>query len=86
MDGKDNQTITFRAEDGTDVEFSVVSETRFNGKNYVLVTEPEGEEAFLLRESADEDSDVLYEMVEDDTEIDAVGEIFRAILTDIDLI
>ena len=57
-----------------------------DGKNYVLVTEPEGEEAFLLRESADEDSDVLYEMVEDDTEIDAVGEIFRAILTDIDLV
>ena len=86
MDGKDNQTIIFRAEDGTDVEFSVSSETRFNGKNYVLVTEPEVEEAFLLKESADEDSDVLYEMVEDDTEIDAVGEIFRAILTDIDLV
>ena len=85
MEEKDN-AIIFRAEDGTDVTFSVVSETKLNGHNYVLVTEPDGEEAFILRENGDESGDIVYEMVDDDTEIDAVGEVFRAILEDIDLV
>lgn len=85
MDEKDN-SILFQSEDGTEVRFSVISETKLNGKNYVLVTEPDGEEAFILREKGDDNEDIVYEMVDDDNEIDAVGEVFRAILEDIDLV
>ena len=85
MDEK-NDTVVFRSEDGTETEFTVISETRLNGNNYVLVTEPDSEEAFILRETRDDNEDMIYEMVDDDTEIDAVGGMFRAILEDIDLI
>lgn len=85
MDEK-NDTVVFRSEDGTETEFTVISETRLNGNNYVLVTEPDGEEAFILKETRDDNEDMIYEMVDDDTEIDAVGGMFRAILEDIDLI
>ena len=65
MDEKDN-SILFQSEDGTEVRFSVISETKLNGKNYVLVTEPDGEEAFILREKGDDNEDIVYEMVDDD--------------------
>ena len=81
-----NDTVLFRAEDGSEITFTVLSETRLNGNNYILVTDEVGEEAFILKESRDENEDMIYEMVDDDTEIDAVGGMFRAILEDIDLV
>ncbi len=81
-----NDTVLFRAEDGSEITFTVISETRLNGNNYILVTDEVGEEAFILKESRDENEDMIYEMVDDDTEIDAVGGMFRAILEDIDLV
>ncbi|MCR5532030.1 MAG: DUF1292 domain-containing protein [Lachnospiraceae bacterium] len=84
MEEKDN-SILFTSEDGSEIRFTVISETKLNGKNYVLVTEPDGEEAFILRETGDDDENIVYEMVDDDNEIQAVGEVFDAILEDIDL-
>lgn len=85
MDEK-KDTVIFRTDDGSEITFTVISETRLNGNNYILVTDEVGEEAFILRESFDENEDMVYEMVDDDTEIDAVGGMFRAILDDIDLV
>ncbi|MBQ6106058.1 MAG: DUF1292 domain-containing protein [Lachnospiraceae bacterium] len=85
MDEK-KDTVIFRTDDGSEITFTVISETRLNGNNYILVTDEVGEEAFILRESFDENEDMVYEMVDDDTEIDAVGGMFRAILEDIDLV
>ncbi|MBO4324754.1 MAG: DUF1292 domain-containing protein [Lachnospiraceae bacterium] len=85
MDEK-NETVIFRTEDGSEITFTVISETRLNGNNYILVTDEVGEEAFILKENRDENEDMVYEMVDDDTEIDAVGGMFRAILEDIDLV
>ncbi|MBO4695801.1 MAG: DUF1292 domain-containing protein [Lachnospiraceae bacterium] len=81
-----NDTVIFRTEDGSEITFTVISETRLNGNNYILVTDEVGEEAFILKENRDENEDMVYEMVDDDTEIDAVGGMFRAILEDIDLV
>lgn len=81
-----NDTVLFRAEDGSEITFTVLSETRLNGKNYILVTDEVGEEAFILKESRDENEDIIYDMVDDDTEIEAVGGMFRAVLEDIDLV
>lgn len=85
MDEK-KDTVIFRTDDGSEITFTVISETRLNGNNYILVTDEVGEEAFILRESFDENEDMVYEMVDDDTEIDAVGGMFRAILEDIELV
>ncbi len=81
-----NDTVLFRAEDGSEITFTVLSETRLNGNNYILVTDEVGEEAFILKESRDENEDIIYDMVDDDTEIEAVGGMFRAVLEDIDLV
>ena len=81
-----NDTVIFRTEDGSEITSTVISETRLNGNNYILVTDEVGEEAFILKENRDENEDMVYEMVDDDTEIDAVGGMFRAILEDIDLV
>ena len=85
MDEK-KETVIFRTDDGSEITFTVISETRLNGNNYILVTDEVGEEAFILKENRDENEDMVYEMVDDDTEIDAVGGMFRAILEDIDLV
>ena len=37
MDEK-NETVIFRTEDGSEITFTVISETRLNGNNYILVT------------------------------------------------
>lgn len=78
-------TIVFQDEEGNDVTFDVVAETRFQENNYVLVTEPDDDVAVLLKEVRDENDDIVYETIEDDKEFEAVGELFSAILEDIEL-
>lgn len=78
-------TIVFQDEEGNDVTFDVVAETRFQENNYVLVTEPDDDVAVLLKEVRDENDDIVYETIEDDKEFEAVGELFSAILDDIEL-
>ena len=78
-------TIVFQDEEGNDVTFDVVAETRFQENNYVLVTEPDDDVAVLLKEVRDENDDIVYETIEDDKEFEAVGELFSAIFEDIEL-
>lgn len=78
-------TIVFQDEEGNYVTFDVVAETRFQENNYVLVTEPDDDVAVLLKEVRDENDDIVYETIEDDKEFEAVGELFSAILEDIEL-
>ena len=62
--------ITFTDENGNQVEFDIIEETRINGVNYILVTddvENEEADAYILKDvSSDEDEDAVYEMVEDE--------------------
>lgn len=39
------ETIQITSEDGEQIQFYVVEQTRVNGKDYILVTETEDEEA-----------------------------------------
>ena len=64
-----DETIILTTEDGEEVEFFVIEETRIAGINYLLVSDSETEDgdAYILKDTSDsEDSDALYEMVEDD--------------------
>ena len=76
-------------ETGEEVEFYIVEETKFRGKNYLLVTESEEEEegsAYILKDiSEDSDTEACYVMVEDEKEAEAVFMIFSELLEDIDL-
>lgn len=81
--------ITMVTEDGENVEFSVLEETRIHGKNYLLVTDaPEDEdgECYILKDvSGDQEPEALYEFVEDNRELDSVMGVFEALLSDADI-
>ena len=84
-----NKTIPFIIEDGTEIELSIIEQTKINGTNYLLVTETADEsedaEAFILREDLTQDEECVYTIVEDETEISALSKIFEELLEDIDL-
>lgn len=90
MNNKPDEII-FTSEDGEEVTFRVIEETRLGGMNYLLVTtieenESEEAEAFILKDiSEDTEEDAVYDFVEDEKEIELVAEIFRELLDDIEL-
>lgn len=83
------EKITFvQEETGEETEFFVLEETRLNGKDYILVTDSEDNdaEALILRDlSADGDKEAVYEIVEDDQELECVMGIFEQLLEDVDI-
>ena len=87
MDNNEKK-ITLMTDDNEPVDFYVVEETKFNGMNYLLVTDAkEGDgECYILKDlSKPEDADALYEFVENDAEIDYLFKIFTELLDDADV-
>lgn len=81
------ETVIFDGEDGTELEFGILEQTRVGGINYLLVIDPEenGSAAYILKDiSEDGDEEGCYVFVEDDTEYEAVYKVFAAMLDDID--
>ena len=82
--------ITFTDENGKEIEFDIIDETRINGVNYILVAdkiEDEEADAYILKDvSNDEDEDAVYEMVVDESEIDYIGKVFSESLEDVEII
>lgn len=81
--------IKFVDEEGTELEFLVIEQTRVNNINYLLVTdsgeEEEEIEAFIVKDlSAEEDKEALYEIVEDENEFEGVAKIFDELVGDLD--
>lgn len=79
MDAEKNNSgrkIPFEMEDGTQVEFYVLEQTRFYGVDYLLVAEdgdlPEAQ-ALILK-------------VEDENELRAVAALFEELLEDVDIL
>ena len=73
--------IILTADDGTEVTFYVIEETRLGASNYLLVAE-----CLILKDtSRDEDPEAVYELVEDETELDAVSKVFEELLSDEDI-
>lgn len=80
--------ILFMTEDGEQVEFYVLEQTRIGGLDYILVTDTEEDdgEALILKDISNSgDAEALYEIVEDDKEIEAVAAVFGNMLEDVDL-
>ena len=78
--------IKFTDEDGVEVEFTVIEETKINGINYLLVAEDESTDedetiAYILKDvSGEQDAEAVYEMVEEDEELDSLSKIFAELL------
>ena len=83
------EKIKFTFEDTQEeVEFFVLEQTRISGKNYILVTDSEEDEAecMILKDtSAAEDTESVYEIVEDDVELSSVLKVFEELLEDVDI-
>lgn len=77
------EKIVLTADDGSEMELFVEEQTRLNGVNYLLVSDSLDDEAnaYILKEISDDSSEYGdYIMVEDDTEFEAVSEIFASML------
>ncbi|WP_313526482.1 DUF1292 domain-containing protein [Anaerotignum sp.] len=77
------ETVTMTAEDGAEVEFSIIDNVACGGERYLLVVETElmdddETEALILKEISINTDDVTYELVEDDVEFDRVAELFSS--------
>lgn len=83
------EKITFLTEDGENVDFYVLEETRINNINYLLVTdEEEGNdgECYILKDtSKPEEAEASYEFVDNDEEIEYLFKIFSELLGDADV-
>lgn len=91
---KKYESIPFLTDDGLEIEFCVIEQTRINGVNYLLVSDDlnesseEDEETlvYIMKESAEEDEGMkTYEMVEDEAELASVFKIFEQLIEDMDL-
>ncbi len=82
--------IIVTSEDGEEVVFQVLEQTRLGGIDYLLVStaveEDEEAEALILKDiSKDTDEEAVYDIVEDDRELQSVAAIFKELLDDIEL-
>ena len=90
MSKNSDMTVNFITEDGDEVVFRVIEETKINGVKYLLVLddiEDEEEEALILKEVSTEDAEeAFYDIVEDEKELIAVAAIFEELLDDLELV
>lgn len=86
----EERKITLETDDGENVDFYVLEETKISGMNYLLVTDAEEEDengnCYILKDlSKAEETDAVYEFVEDDNEMDYLFKIFTELLEDLDV-
>lgn len=82
------EKISFAGNNGDAIDFYVIEKTTLRGIDYMLVTESEDgdDDAYVLKDlSQNADSEGVYEIVEDEDELQAVGQVFQALLEDIDI-
>jgi uncharacterized protein YrzB (UPF0473 family) len=78
--------ITFITEEGEEVLFRVLEQTRLGGIDYLLVSTEEEDEALILKDiSQATDEEAIYNIVDDDKELELVAGIFNELLDDIEL-
>ena len=83
------ETIVLTGNEGDKIEFYVLEKTTLGGVDYMLVTDSEDEdgEAYVLKDlSKTQDTEGVYEILDDETELEAVGQVFKSLLDDIDIV
>lgn len=84
-----SEKLIFTSEDGEEIEFYILEETKLNGKNFLLVADDiEGEEAnalILVDVSEPEATEAIYEVVEDEEQLTALSKVFTELMDDLDI-
>lgn len=84
-----NEKLVFTSEDGEEIEFYVLEETKINGKSFLLVADDnEGEKPnalILVDVSEPEASEAIYEVVEDEEQLEALSKVFTELMDDLDI-
>ncbi|MFI3176544.1 MAG: DUF1292 domain-containing protein [Eubacteriales bacterium] len=81
------EKVTFTIDSDEPVEFYVLEETKLNGFQYILVTESEegDSDALILKDvAASTEQESVYEVVSDDTELQAISQVFASLLDDVE--
>ena len=83
---KETKVVNFTTDNGEEIPFFVVEETKIAGENYLLVTDSEDDEAdaYILREVSENTEESFYEMLEDDEKINAISKVFAELLDDVE--
>lgn len=86
------EKIILDSEEGEEISFFVIDETKLNGIQYLLVSEQDPDttddeegEATLIKCVTEEGDDFVYEFVTDDAEWDAVISVFSELLDEVDI-
>ena len=87
----DNNSVFFVTEDGENIEFNIIDETKLNGISYILVTDSPQDESgdcYIMKDiSSEDEEEANYIFVEDENELNAVFEIFEKMMDEaIDII
>ena len=85
-ENKETKVVNFTTDNGEEIPFFVVVETKIAGENYLLVTDSEDDEAdaYILREGSENTEESFYEMLEDDDKINAISKVFAELLDDVE--
>ncbi|CDB89281.1 MAG: DUF1292 domain-containing protein [Clostridium sp.] len=85
-ENKETKVVNFTTDNGEEIPFFVVEETKIAGENYLLVTDSEDDEAdaYILREVSENTEESFYEMLEDDEKINAISKVFAELLDDVE--
>ena len=85
-ENKETKVVNFTTDNGEEIPFFVVEETKIAGENYLLVTDSEDDEAdaYILREVSENTEESFYEMLEDDDKINAISKVFAEVLDDVE--
>ena len=83
---QDDDVITIVDDNGEEIEFYILEETRIGGMDYILVTdakEDEDGECYILKDVSKKDEDeAVYEFVENEDELDYMFKIFTELMDD----
>ena len=78
--------LSFVDDNGEEIRFEVLEETRINNTNYILVAEDGDEDEAtvdIMKDMSEPTSEeASYVIVDDDTELDSVMKIFNELLGD----
>ncbi len=89
MNMEEKASLVFTNDDGEEITFFIQEQTRVNGTDYLLVADSDGEEAeaYILKDtSADGDETAVYVMVDDEVEFDAIADVFRRMMEDVEIL
>lgn len=83
------EEIIFTSEDGEEVLFTVLEQTKLAEEDYLLVStkgEDGEEEALILKDkSVESDEEAVYELVEDEKEMELLVKVFEELIGDIEI-